>query len=223
LILSNSEKKQIQECVQDIESRVFGEILVVVCPRVTPVAWLSWVLPALVSWMLLALVSILTSGGGFDFFSDPQEQEAYPGLWLLGAWLFGACLGWVLSRFSPLQKIFIPDSMESRFVQKEALSYFFSHGVSHTPSQSGVLIFISLFEREMDIIVDKALREKITREDLNQIIQTSLKFLKKGHLASGILSTVRDVGYLLETHFQKPETKPNEVHEELLIVGSSWD
>lgn len=208
MILDSEQQRKIKEKIQQIESEVIGEILVVLTSRVTPIRWLSWVLPALLSWIVLS---------GTLFFGEPDFVKR------LMAFGLGASLGWGLSKIYVVQKLIIPDRIEQKFVQREALYYFFTQRVSQTPSRSGILLFISRFEREMEVIVDEAIQSKVSYDEIKKIVDVALSDFKKGNFFEGIMKSLSQCEYILKTHFQKPQAKENELHEELLLVDSSWD
>jgi putative membrane protein len=208
LILDSEQQRKIKEKIQQIESEVFGEILVVVTSRVTPIRWLSWVLPALFSWIVLS---------GTLFFGEPDFLKR------LMAFGLGAGLGWGLSKIYVVQKLIIPDRIEQKFVQREALYYFFTHRVSQTPSRSGILLFISQFEREMEVVVDEAIQSKMSFDEIMKIVDVALSDFKKGNFFEGIMKSLGQCEQILKAHFKRPQAKENELHEELLLVDSSWD
>jgi putative membrane protein len=208
LILDIDQQRRIKEQIRQIESQVFGEILVVLTSRVTPIRWISWMLPTLFSWIFLSAIL---------FFGDPNFIKR------LLAFGLGAGLGWGLSKLYIVQKLIIPDWIEQKFVQREALYWFFTHRVSQTPSRSGVLLFISLFERGMEVVVDEAIQSKMSPDDTKKIVDVALSDFKKGYFFDGIMKSLDECEQILKTHFQKPQAKENELHEELLLVDSSWD
>jgi putative membrane protein len=208
LILTIDQQIRIRQKVQSIESKVFGELLVVVSDKSTPIFWISWVLPAVFSWV------------GFSVGLMVYQSSMVV---LMGSFFLGAMIGLGLSKVYWVQKIMIPNWIEQRFVQREALHYFYSNRVSQTPSKSGVLLFVSLFERELDIIVDSALKAKVTQEQLNQVVNSGISKFKQKNYCDGVLAALDEVEMLLTAHFVKPEQKNNELHEELILVSSPWD
>jgi putative membrane protein len=208
LILTPQQQDQIRHKIRLIEEQVFGEILVVIATRVTPIKWLSWVLPALFSWIGLSFSLVFQRTTliemGISFF-------------------FGALAGFLLSKIYRVQKALIPDWMEQKFVQREALYYFYAHRISRTVSRSGVLLFVSLFEREIDVIVDSELKSKISDNELSSIIRSGLTRFKKGEFFEGLMASLNQIELILKQNFLKPEIKKNEIHEELLLVSSPWD
>lgn len=209
MILTQDQQQRIRSRVSEIESKAFGEILVVVANRVTPVFWILWMLPAQTSWIALS--------GSLVFY--PIEN-----FWIhFMVFIGGALLGVVLSRLSWVQKVMLPNWVEQKFVQREALHYFLTSGVSRTPSRSGVLIFVSLFEHDIEVIVDSAVQEQVTNDEMNQIVSSALPHFKKKEYYEGIQSALNQVEKVLLQYFVKPEQKQNEYHEELLLVESSWD
>jgi len=209
LILTQEQQDSIRHKIRLIEEQVFGEILVVIATRVTPIKWLSWFFPALFSWIGLSLSLLVIPATTF--------------VTLGVSFLSGAFIGFLLSKIYWIQKFMIPDWMEQKFVQREALYYFHSNSVSRTVSRSGVLLFVSLFEREIDVIVDTAIKSKVSEHDLSNIVLAGVTRFKKGEIFEGLVECLNQIELILKNNFLRSESKKNELHDELLLVNSPWD
>lgn len=199
--------KSISQKIQKIESHVFGELTVVVSRRSVPTLWLGWALSLAGAWMFLA---VSTHFGGVDL-------SIY---FKLFAFLAGAVMGQLLARSSWACRLLTPESDADTLVKRAALLYFYQTGVSKTPSKSGVLIYLSLAERQMELLVDEGISSRVSQADLDQVVQDGIAFIKKGDMAQGVLAALEDCEKLLDTHFHKSEEKQNELHEELVFVES---
>lgn len=208
MTLTQDQKNKIRKKIKSVESHVFGEILVAICSQSAPTKWVSWILSLIGAWMGLCLY----------LFVNP----IFDLVWALLFFMLGASIGWSLGFIQRIQKLIVPDFVEQKFAQQEAFRVFYSNGVSRTPSKSGVLFFISLFEREIDVLVDEAVQKAVSQEELDYIIKVATPFLKKGQLFEAIMNSLNEIETLLDKHFHRSENKTDEWHEELIEIKGSW-
>lgn len=203
--LSQRDCQQIISTIRDIEKKAHGEILVAISQRSTPLYWLPWVSSLLFGLFFLLILS--------HFFYEKSD-------YLLQVFIFimGLVLGNIIARLPFYQKIWIHPLWKSHHVKQKSLFYFWSHGVSRTPSQSGILIYISLWEKRFEILVDRGLSSKVKQEIWTQAVLEGSQYFKKKQFSQGLLSILEACSHLLETHFHKNEEKENELHEELKFL-----
>ncbi len=90
-----------------------------------------------------------------------------------------------------------------------------------TREHSGVLIFVSLLEREVRIIADKGICQKVPQEKWNAIASDLAKgFSPSSELSesSALLATVKKCGDLLKEHFPPLAENPNELKDTVTIL-----
>lgn len=107
----------------------------------------------------------------------------------------------------------------SEAVERRAALKFEVLRVQHTSKRTGVMIFISYFERRALILGDKAISEKIKTEEWHGILAGLLEKIGAGQMAAGLEDTITQVGEKLKTHFpSNGATDVDEISNELVIL-----
>jgi putative membrane protein len=99
--------------------------------------------------------------------------------------------------------------MELR-VQEEALMQFYASGLYKTQDSNGVEIFLSLLEKRVVVIGDKAIHEKMGDQYWQQIRDLIILGIKEGDICGGICNAVGACGQALARHFPP---KPDDTNE----------
>ena len=70
-----------------------------------------------------------------------------------------------LFNISTLDRLIIPRKIMANKVKERAVRYFMESGVSNTRDRTGILIFISILERRVELLADRGIAEKIPRKN----------------------------------------------------------
>lgn len=104
-------------------------------------------------------------------------------------------------------------------VERRAALKFEMLRVQHTSRRTGVMIFISYFERRALILGDKAIAEKIKSEEWNQVLGGLLARIRAGQMSEGLESAILEMGRILKVHFPSGQEEPiDEICNELVIM-----
>jgi putative membrane protein len=115
-----------------------------------------------------------------------------PGL-SLGSQALTICLGFVAgsvlaSYWHGLRRLFTSGREIEAEVQRSVQHVFAQRGVGETRQHGGVLIYVSLFERRLEIRGDRALMATLPPATLAAIRDAVLPRLRAGDLAAGLLA-----------------------------------
>ncbi|CUT04718.1 TPM domain-containing protein [Candidatus Chrysopegis kryptomonas] len=98
-----------------------------------------------------------------------------------------------------------------------ALREFYRLGMDKTRDQTGVLVYVLLSERKLQIVADKGINEKVNNETWQKIADMMAEHFKSGKYLDGIINGLDEIGKILYTHFPiKPDDK-NELSNEVEI------
>jgi putative membrane protein len=82
--------------------------------------------------------------------------------WVLANVVFCALLGFVLSKHvKPMKRLFLSSKRAEQECLSAARAEFTRLGVSHTKERTGMLVFVSRFERRLLLVPDLGLQEKV--------------------------------------------------------------
>jgi putative membrane protein len=202
---SEEEKKKIAETTQRVESRTTGEIAVMVVDRSDPYREAE-VLGGVIFGSLLAMVISLL------FFRE--SLYAYIPL----SFVFFFPFRFLGKRFPYLKPVFLGRKRMEETVRQRALLAFYEKGLYRTRFQTGIIIFISLFEHKVWVLADKGIYEKMTQEALNRFAQNVSRGIKEGRACDALCQAIEGIGQLLVEHFPITPGDTNELPNEVLFI-----
>ncbi|MEN3113366.1 TPM domain-containing protein [Uliginosibacterium paludis] len=101
----------------------------------------------------------------------------------------------------------VPDS------RSLALTHFAMQGVWDTEAHSGVLLYVLMAERRLEIIADRGIHRRVAQQVWDAIVQDAVQRFAAGEPLEGVLRAVSALSALLQTHFpaggQNPDELPN--------------
>lgn len=86
-------------------------------------------------------------------------------------------------------------------VMQRAIRAFYEKGLYKTKEDTGVLFFLSLFERKVWVLADTGINEKIDQETLNRFANIVSQGIKDGKACEALCVAIKEAGELLEKHF----------------------
>jgi len=123
----------------------------------------------------------------------------------------------LVRRIPSLQKPFITASRLHEAVQERAIRAFYEKGLFRTRDETGILIFISLFEHKVWILGDRGINAKIPADSWQKLVHLLATGLKEGRAADALCEVVTHCGKELALHFPRKDDDTNELQDEILI------
>ncbi len=104
-------------------------------------------------------------------------------------------------------------------VRGRALSWFGQLGVWDTYHNNGVLIYLQLAERSLEIVADRGLSQHVSPEAWVAILSRLREHLAAGQVEAGLNATIDAVDALLCQHFPHTEgaANPNELPDVVVL------
>ena len=224
LKLDDAAFAEIKEAVKNAESKTTGEIALAVTAESTSYAF----------WELLASVGISLALLACLF---PMANQIYswlgrifwgPEPWYLAAFYVIVCaivviVLYLLFNVPSIDTLIIPQSAKNQAVTSRAMRYFAESGVYCTKEHSGILIFVSYFEKEVRIVADKGISEKISQDLWNLVADELADSFSKGNSKEAFINAVNRCGTLLADNFPNHEDNPDELPDGLVILeNDKW-
>jgi len=118
----------------------------------------------------------------------------------------------------PLSYLWQPASM-AHITRERALAMFGKLRVWDTAQNNGVLIYLLLAERRIEIVADRGLNERVAPDTWPRLVQTMRAAFKAGDYEGGLTQAVQEVSALLQQHFelQAGQANPNELPDNPLL------
>lgn len=105
-----------------------------------------------------------------------------------------------------------------RSARQRGADLFGCLGVWDTEENSGVLIYVQLVDRRVEILADRGIAAKVAQSEWEAICRQMEAAFKAGDYRGGALLAIHQAGELLGQHFPAGETNPNELPNQPLVL-----
>lgn len=196
--LSAEERERVRSAIADAERVTAGEIRILVIGRSAPWAWLAGILAGAAAGV--AAYTLLHAA-----------WWGHPG-WIEESVSAAMALGVAI-----LVAAFLPRgrAAKDRAVWARAKREFARLGIGKTAGATGVLVMISLREREAVVLADRAINEKVAPDTWTREVKLLLDGVKAGKPGEGMTSAVAEIGALLAKHFPRSKDDRNELPDDV--------
>ncbi len=99
-----------------------------------------------------------------------------------------------------------------------AIDVFSRLRVWDTEHNNGVLIYLLLADRDVEIIADRGIHARLNNEVWEAICQAMEAAFRAGHFESGVIAGIHAVGEHLTHHFPARFDKPNEMPDRPVLL-----
>jgi uncharacterized membrane protein len=99
-----------------------------------------------------------------------------------------------------------------------ALEVFSHLHVWDTEANNGVLIYVLLADRDVEILADRGLASRVPHEEWETICREIEAHYREGRFAQGSVAGIRSVGRLLEKHFPGKGADANELPNQPVLL-----
>ncbi len=198
------EQERIKTAVADVEGQTSGEVVPMIVSVSSQYRHIEWFGGCVVG-LAFGLTGSWVFGSGSILWFLP-----------LFAGVFTFCF--FLLRLCPPLKRFLLDVDEMKEkVHQRALVSFLEQGVHETRDRTGILLFISLFERRVEVLADSGITSKVTREDWEEVVVIITQGLHDGKGCDALVSAIHRCTDMLREHFPRKIDDTNELPD--LVLG----
>ena len=225
LHLDDNALARISQAVQDAEKLTDGEIVVAAAKESSRYSF--WELLAAVILSLLIFACLLPASRAVSawfvrhFWSVPIWYV--PAFYGITAFALIAILFYV-TNIPCIDRIIIPRFVRNACVTGRAFRLFAESGVHNTKNHSGILIFISLLEKQVRILADSGINEKISQDMWNLIADDLTAGISEKNYEAAIIGAIQKCGDLLAQHFPAQKTDGDELPNNLILLeNAGWN
>ncbi len=203
--------ERIKAAVKKAESKISGEIVPVFVER-SGFYTIANYRAAAVSVSLFFLVIIL-----LDRYAP--ALAVYDPLFIFLAVALGGILGASVPHFiHPSKRWFVNQKHMDEATKKKAESAFLEQEVFNTRHRTGIMIFISFFEREVIVMADRGISKVVDQKEWDKMVRGIVENIRKGKVTEGIEGAILRCGeILLEKGFVQSADDVNELSDDLRI------
>ena len=206
-LISDAGRRRIADAITAAERATSGEIVAVVTKESSsylyaPFMWAS-AIALLVPWPLI-------------------HFTWWPSTWVYGAQLlaFAVLLAVMLPR--PVRYWLVPRSIKRARARRRAVEQFLVQNLHTTAGRTGVLIFVSVAERHVEILADSGIEQRVPKETWQSIVDGLTHEIAAGRAIEGFIAAVVSVGTHLATHFPPGSADRNELPDHLIVIEQDY-
>ena len=115
----------------------------------------------------------------------------------------------------PLPFLYLIHDREPRLRAEDVFSQL---RVWDTEHNSGVLIYVQLVDRRIEIVADRGIAAKVEQTEWNAICRAMEKTFKEGRFAEGALQAIERITALLARYFPPRGKNPNELPDKPVVL-----
>jgi len=209
-------RREIERAIADVETKTSAEIVCAVATESGRYDRAESVVGLAVAIIFLAIVDVAVGARAETAWSSGQgimlgvEAAAVAAGFVLGTWLSNT--------LHPLRRVFVPAREIEEEVARAAAHVFGLSSVGMTSGQTGVLVYVSLFERRVVIIADRSSFEVLGAAGVNALRDGALEKLRRGDVVAALISTVRNAGARLQSRLPADAAaNPDEIPNQVLV------
>jgi putative membrane protein len=196
-------REALTNCVREIETTSDAELVLIVRSRSGSYRHADYLFGSVLAFATLLFLLF----SPFDFH---QYWVAIDVSFLL---LLGAYLS---SRSNSIRRLFTNKKFRRDAVRLGAAAMFYEAGIANTAAEMGVLVYLSLLERRLELIADRGVLKSVPPLEWNQILFELHQAGRKPEPQT-LLKVLRDLGGLLSKHLPATGENPNELPDEPLF------
>jgi putative membrane protein len=200
--ITNIDKEKIKLAIKEVELKTSGEIVPVILSQSDfyPAAHFRL---ALIIGIFSSLICYYT----YDF-DDP--------ILLIWSQVLGLIVGYLLAYLPFLKRIFTTQKEINEEVYQRSLEIFYENKVSITRDRTGIMIYVSLLERKVEVLADCGINEKVDKDYWSELVKSLSTDISNGHMIDGIIKSINTCGEKLIESFPIKDDDTNEIVDELI-------
>ena len=102
--------------------------------------------------------------------------------------------------------------------RERAIDVFAMQRVWDTQHNNGLLIYLLLADRDVEIVADRGIAAKVAQEEWEAICRDMEKCFRERKFEQGVITGIEEVAQLLRTHFPHPRGNSNEISDKPIIL-----
>ncbi len=201
--------ERIKAAVHTAENKISGEIVPVFVEKSG-----HYSIAAYRGFLVLAGLAFLA----IIFFDRyiPSLAIYDPLLILLLVTLIGLIGSLAATYIDPVKRILLSQQLLDQATRKRAENAFLEEEVFNTRHRTGIMIFVSFFEREVIVMADRGISKVVDQKEWDKMVRGITENIRMGKVADGIEAAIlRSGDILFEKGFLKTVDDVNELRDDL--------
>jgi len=209
--LSEGDRERIRQAVHAAEQKTRAEIVPMIVARsglyrdaqhwaglITALTTLAVLLTIEASWI-------------------PWGWHASNAAWLVLAVTLAYLCGTWIGTWQPVIRLLTSPTRLRHKVALRAERAFAQHAISQTSERTGVLIMLSILEKQIYVLPDRSLAGLVSADRWKQVVQAAIERLQGGDIAEGLSHAIHACGVALaDACPARPGDNPNELPDQVI-------
>ncbi|MFP5385413.1 MAG: hypothetical protein ACLGHN_05000 [Bacteriovoracia bacterium] len=139
--------------------------------------------------------------------------------WPLAMLLAIVLMIWV-GHFKWFKKFALSEVETDRETFEKALECFHTRGTSRVSHRVTAMIYVSVLEKKIFVLVDEKLKEKISQSELDELVSIMQGHFKQGHMALGFTESIKSLEEKILKDFggKVSDVNPDELDDKLHFI-----
>jgi len=216
-LFSPEDRKAVSAAVGEAEKKTSAEIVPVVATASDRYERAEDLVGHVAALVAVASTWILFQPSHADWESNPELTLRLP--LVLVVIIFSWFAGILVAKVMPwIKRLAVSRGTMTARTLIAAHQAFDSLHAHKTAGGTGVVIYLSLFERRVCVWADRAISAKIPETEWKEITESLVKSLRDGKARDGLIDAIRRCGDLLGKHFPIQPSDVNELPNELRLL-----
>lgn len=121
-------------------------------------------------------------------------------------------------RFAVEGGLDLPDLLHGMTPRQRAVDLFSRLRVWDTEHNSGVLVYLLLADRQVEIIADRGIHARVGDGAWQGACGRMEQTFREGRFEEGVVAGIKEIGALLATHFPAQGANPNELPDRPVLL-----
>lgn len=121
-------------------------------------------------------------------------------------------------RFAVEHALDLSPLLRGQTARDRAIEVFSNLHVWDTEHNNGVLIYLLLADRDVEIVADRGVHGKLGQAVWEQVCQDMEAAFRRGNFEQGVIAGVRGVGAHLAQHYPQVGDKINELSDQPVVI-----
>ena len=197
-LLSSEAKQRVEQAVREAESETGGEIITAIIPESD-----DYAAPELLFGIALGLLTYIL----LLIFAEPFSRFVDGLIWIdtvnliplsmLALTLLAGTLGYALAQIPCIDRIVIGRRRMAEAVHRRAMRYFTESAAYDTVDRTGVLLFISVLERRVELLADRGINVKVSPDTWENIVSDLVNGIRRKQTDTALETAIRRIGKVL--------------------------
>lgn len=202
--ISMETKQKIGEAIFKIEKKTSSELVAVVTQKSGHYLYIAL--------LVASFIALFVPFGLLLFMPNMEAKSIYE------LQIFGFMLLFLMLQMKNVLSFLLPKTVLIKAAKLKAYETFRILGLHKTSNYQSVMIFVSLYEKYVEIIVDSAISAKIDSSLWQNTINTFLENVKNDKFEEGYLQAISEIGAILIEYFPIAPNDTNELPNGLIEV-----